>query len=110
MCASWRSAGDESEDFGDAFIALVARGSFEVQSQERFGVRGTEVEPPGPAVDRESVNPVLGILAIGARDPVDRGGRVPDLRVDLARIGVALKGPAELRQRDLRLRELLEEE
>ena len=55
-----RSCADERKQFGHMLVAFVAGRRFEVQPQQRLGVRRAQVEPPGAAVDREPVEAIAG--------------------------------------------------
>ena len=80
-------------------IALGPGRGFQVQPQQRLRVRGAEVEPPLPHVERPAVQVVGRRVREGAGDPLDHGLGVIDLGVDLARRRVALERLAQLRQR-----------
>ena len=51
---------DEGEDLGDVRVAHVAASRrFEVEAEQRLGVRRPQVEPPVAEVDGEAVEAVL---------------------------------------------------
>ena len=69
----------EREHFCGVSFARCDVGRFEVQPQQRFGVARPEVEPPVAAVDGQSVEAVLFVVRVRARDLLDdrRAGRRP---------------------------------
>src|SRR5918995_172775 len=82
---------DQCADLGHVLVARRPGRRLQVEPQQRLGVGGAEVEPPVAVVDREAVDPVLGGVGIGGRDPLDDGGGVVDRGVDLAGRRVAVE-------------------
>ena len=48
-------------------FALVASLGFEVEAQQRLGVRRPQVEPPGVELDGEPVEAVLAAVGVASR-------------------------------------------
>ena len=94
------SASDKAEQLvAFARHRLVIVG-LHVETEERFGVRGAEVEPPVPEIHGEAVEVVyLHALVFGevVFDLLDGGLLVFDLGVDLAGKEVRVYGGDEVR-------------
>src|SRR5690606_13753376 len=75
-------------DDGKHLVAHTRHGvlvvALDVESEQRFGVRGSDVEPPGGGRDGQAVEPVLVVLGVGLGEGFEHRGLVVDRAVDLS--------------------------
>ena len=79
-------------------FALVAGLGFEVEAEQRLGVRRPEVEPPRVELDGQPVEVVLAAVGVSSADLGEHGIDVVDVGVDLAALRVALVRDTHLGQ------------